>query len=96
MGTDLEVNADSGKALQIHGTHLELSDAPTVLTDKVVVVVLSQLVARTLAKVEPAHEPKPGEKVERPVHRHHPNLGAAGPYLLQPLMLTGRDRRQYS
>jgi hypothetical protein len=96
VGTYLEVAADTGEALQVHGTPLELLDASTVLTDKVVVVVLSQLVARTLTKVEPAHDPKPGEKVERPVHRHHPNLGAAGPDLLQPLMLTSRDRRQYS
>src|SRR5215203_762303 len=94
VGTDLEVGADAGQILQVHRTPLELGDAPTTLTDEVVVVILGQLVARTVSKVEPAHEPKPGEKVERPVHRHHPNLGTAGPYLLHTLMPTGRDRRQ--
>ena len=69
--------------MQVHRAPLELRNAPTILTDKVVVI-LGQLVARTVAKVQPAYQPT--EKVERPVYRHHPNLGTAGPYLLQTLM----------
>ena len=96
VGTDLEVATDTGKALQIQRTLLELRDAPAVLTDKVVVMVLGQLVARTATKVQPANEPQLREEVQRPVYRHHPDLGTAGPYPLKTLMLLGRDRRQNS
>jgi hypothetical protein len=61
-----------------------------------VVMVLRELVARAAAKVEPAHEPKTGEKVERPVYRDHPDLRTAGPNLVETLMLTRRDSSQYS
>src|SRR5687767_7534884 len=61
-----------------------------------VVVVLCELVARAAAKVEPAHEPKTGEKIEGPVYRDHPNLRTAGPDLVETLMLTRRDSSQYS
>ena len=61
MGTDLEASTGPWKVLQVHRAPLELRDVPTILTDKVVVVILGQLVARTVTKVEPAYEPKLGE-----------------------------------
>src|SRR5215210_2572604 len=60
---DLEAPTEAGKVLQVHGTRLELRDAPTTLADKVMVVILSQLVARTATKVEPAYQPQLGEKI---------------------------------
>src|SRR5829696_6274092 len=96
VGPDLEASASQKTVLQVHGAPLELSDAPTILTDEVVVAILGQFVARTVTKVEPADEPQPAEKVQRPVHRNHPDLGTAGPYLLQTLMPAGRNHLQNS
>ena len=95
MSPNLEAATYLGKPLQIKGALLELGYGPTVLADEVMVVILGQLVTRTVAEVKPADESKLGEKVQRPVHRHHPDLGTAGPNLLHSLVLLRGNRPEY-
>jgi hypothetical protein len=57
----LETPTYFGHPLQIQGTLLELGYGPTVLADEMMVMVIGQLVARTVPEVEPADEPKLGE-----------------------------------
>lgn len=73
--------------MKIQWTLLELGYGPTFLADEMMMMVIGQLVARAVAEVEPADEPELREEIQRPVYRHHPDLGTAGPYLLHALML---------
>ena len=96
MGTDLEAATYLGKTLQVQWAWVELGHGPTLLADEVMVMILGQLVARPAPEIQPSDESKLREKVQRPVHRHHPYLGTPRPYPLQTLMLLGHNRRKDS
>ena len=51
------------------------------------VVILSELVARSIAEIQPAHDAQLSEEAQGAVHRHQPHLRAPRPNLLQALML---------
>jgi hypothetical protein len=95
VGANLEVAPDAGEITQIERTSLELRDLPATLADEVVVMVLCQLVTRTATQIQPPHQPQPRKKIQRPVNRHHPNPGTTGPYVLETLVLLGRNSLQY-
>jgi len=68
VGAHLEVHAS--QAPEVEGTFLELGDVAAGLTDKVMVMVLGQLVTRAVAKIQPPHRPDLREEVEGTVDRH--------------------------
>src|SRR5215211_3091320 len=93
VGSDLEVHVL--QQTRIDRAFLELGDAAAGLADQVVMMVLGQLVARTVPEIQPPHHPDAREKIERPVDRHQTYLGTASTDLLQTLVLLRRKRSQY-
>ncbi len=58
-------------------------------------MVLGQLIARPVPKVQTPRDPDIRHQRQRPVERHEPNVRASVPDLLEALVLLRSERPQY-
>ncbi len=83
----LKAGALERQPFYIQRTLVELGDPAAKLTDKVMVMVLGQLVARPVTEVQPAHEPQTPQKIQGTVDRYEADVRASPPYSFEALVL---------
>src|SRR5918997_1204750 len=94
VGAHLEPGASDSQKLRVERALLELGDDAARFADHVMVVILGELVSRSVAEIQSAHDAQLPEEAQSAVHGYQPDLGAPRPYLLQALMLLLRQRPQ--
>src|SRR5919107_1868130 len=80
------------KETEIQGALVELGDIAAGLADQVVVMVLCQLVTRTIPQIKATQRSDLREEVEGAVDRHQSHLRTAGTDLLEALVLLCSQR----